>query len=104
ARTDAADADNFASRIDVLEALQQLTNVLAQRLAVRPKLAADHLPGVFGDAVRSGQVPGGHQDRRLADDPVLAVHLLAQLGQRLQTVAGTRFSEILLRGLQGPLL
>ena len=45
---------------------------------------------IRGQAVGGGQVARRDDDRRLADDPVLPVDQLAELGQRLQAVAGVR--------------
>jgi len=72
--------------------------VILQGGPVGAELVADRLVGLFGGQPVGGcYVAEGDNDRRLADDPVLAIDQLAQLGQRLQAVAGVRLGQVLLR-------
>ena len=97
---DAADADDLAGEVDDPELLEQVPPIVLQRGPVRAELFVDHLLDLIGvHAGGSGQVPPGYDDRRLGDDPVLAVDDLGEFGQRLQAVAGARLLEILLGGL-----
>ena len=97
---DAAHADHLAGHVHDLEALQQVPPVVLQGGPVGAELLADQVVDlVRGQAVGGGQVARRDHDRRLADDPVLAVDQLAELGQRLQAVAGVRLRGSLLRPL-----
>jgi hypothetical protein len=69
---DAAHAHDFAGHVRDLEVLQQVAPVTLQGGPVGAELPADHLSQLIGgDAGCGGQVTGGDDDRRLADDPVL---------------------------------
>ena len=99
----AADADHLACHVDHLEPLQQVAPVVRQRGAVVPELAAHRLGDVcFVHAEPLVQVTKGNHDRRLADDPVLAVDQLPELGQGVQAVPGARLAEVLVGLLGGP--
>jgi hypothetical protein len=96
---DAANADHLVGHVDDLEAIEQAALVLAQGRPVGLELLADHpVEVVGGGAGQGGQVARRDHDRRLADDPVPPVDQLAELGQRLQAVAGVRLLAPL-RGL-----
>ncbi len=88
ARAHAADADDLARHVDQLELLEQVAAVRLQARAVGPELFVDDVVDlVGGDAVRLEQLARGDDDGRLADDTVVAVGVLGELGERLQAVA-----------------
>ena len=96
----AAHTDHLAGHVHDLEALEQVAPVVLQGGPVGAELLADRRVDLVGrQAVRGGQVAQRHDDRRLADDPVRPVDELAELGQRLQAVAGVSLRTRLLRPL-----
>jgi hypothetical protein len=100
ARADAADTDHLAGQVDELEPLQQVTPSIIQGGPVAPELLAYHAVNLrLREAIGGLQVAEGHHDRGLADDPVAAVDQLAELGQRLEAVAGASLLDV----LAGPL-
>src|SRR5215471_15986867 len=73
---DAADAHHLAGEVDDLEVPEQVPHVRLQGCPVGLVLLADQLSELLGRRSRR-QVTHREDDRRLADDPVLAVMLLA---------------------------
>ena len=69
AGADAADTDDLARRVDVAEALEQVLAIALQRAPV----AAVHAARELLDIVAAGEVLDRHDQRRVADDPRLAV-------------------------------
>ena len=101
---DAADADDLAGHVHDLEALQQVPPVILQGGPVGAELLVDRRHELAGgQAVGGGQVTRRDHDRRLADDPVVPIDQLAELGQRLQAVTRVRLRGGLLRPLPGQL-
>ena len=99
----AADADHLACHVDHLEPLQQVAPVVRQRGAIVPELTAHRLVDVcFVHSEPLVQVTKGNHDRRLADDTVLAVDQLPELGQGVQAVPSARLAEVLVSLLGGP--
>ena len=97
---DAAHPHHLAGHVDQLEPLQQPALIVPQGGPVGAELLAEHpLHLVGGQAVGRFQVTGWDHDRGLADDPVLAVDQLTELGQRLQAVAGVCLGGALLRAV-----
>ena len=105
ARADAADADHLARHVDDLELLEQVAPVALQRRPVGAELGMDVvLELIRGEAVGAEvELAQRDDDRRLADDAVLAVDDLGELGERLQAVARVRLGGDLLGAPRGGL-
>ena len=84
----------------ISEPLEQEAPVVLQRSPVGAELLADRvLRLIWRQAVVGAEVPQRNHDRRLADDPVLAVDHLGELGQRLQAVSRPGLGQVLLGAL-----
>ena len=87
---DAADTHDLAGDIDDVESFEQVTAIVLQGRAIRAELLVDHVLPDLDRRTRPSLVANSRSrddDRRLADDPVLAVDELAELRQRLHAVA-----------------
>ena len=95
---DAADADHLACRMHVAKALEQPTTVTRQRAPVGADDGADE--SRRSDRRSAPTISSiGHEERRIADDPQLAVDDLGQLAERLQAVLRPCLCDVLLRRL-----
>jgi len=92
---DAADPDHLARRVDVAKPLQQMFAVTLQRAPVATVDGARELL----DIAAAGEVLDRHDQRRVADNPRLAIDDRRQLAERPQAVLRPRLSEILLHQL-----
>ena len=98
ARADAADAHHLARRVHVAEALEQAAAVAGQRAPV----GADQLPHrvLEHDAlVRGDQLLDRHDQRRVADDPRMAVDEVGQPVERPHAVLRTRLGDVAIEAL-----
>ena len=98
---DASHPHHLAGHVDDLEALEEMTPVLLQGGPVGAELLVNHLLDfVTRISVHGFEVPRRNHHGRLADDPVAAVDHLAELGQRLEAVAGVGLFDALLGRLR----
>ena len=88
AGADAADADDLPGHVDELELLQQMPPVGLQGPPVGPDQAAQLRLDLTALPALRQQVLDRDDQRRVGDDPPLAVDLVGELGERLHAVAG----------------
>ena len=94
AGADAADADDLAGGVDEAEPLEQATAVAGEGAPV----LADQVPEPILDVrglLGADKLGDRDDQRRIADDPRLAVDHLGQLGERLQAVLRPRLLDVL---------
>ena len=93
--------DDLASDVDHLEPLEQVSPIGLQGRPVGTELLIQRVLQLVGGqtVARRVHIARRNDDRRLADDPVAAVHQLAKLRERLQAVARASLLRDLLRSL-----
>ena len=96
---DASDADHLSGEVHEPEVLEQVLPVSLQGSTVGADQVVDRLQEL-GRVVRRKQLLDGDDQRRLADDPQLAVDDVRQLGERLQAVLGLGLRNHPLRRLE----
>ena len=98
ARSDAADPDHLAGHLDEPVAVEEVAAVPLEALAV----TADHLDDPLLELlalILGDELPGRDQQRRIADDPRLAVDLVDEAIEGLQAVLLPGLRDVLLRRL-----
>ena len=85
ARSDAADPDHLAGHLDEPVAVEEVAAVALEALAVTAEHLEDPLLELLG-LIRGDELPRGDEQRRVADDPRLAVDHPDEAIERLHAV------------------
>ena len=91
---DAADPDDLAGHVDESELLEQMPAVGLQRPPVARSSRRAAASTVARSLLRRQQLLDRHDQRRVADDPPLAVDHVGQLGERLHAVPGPGLGHV----------